>query len=182
MILTGIEWGSVADWFGAIGTIGAVIFAVRNRIDKANIVLSANFTETVYYENEIIGYKKSSNNFPDEIYGRQTTDEVSTWRKSLRIFFNNKGQSSGVIESWGVIDDQGEELQLSNEPIFVNGLDIVEVKRNTEMAPDMDYDYLIDGVDSSVNKFGYCTIYLKDINGKKQYFKIAKKERSNKYK
>lgn len=28
MILTGIEWGSVADWFAAVGTLGAVFLAL----------------------------------------------------------------------------------------------------------------------------------------------------------
>lgn len=33
-MLTGIEWGNVADWFGAIGTIGAVWIAVSYRRTK----------------------------------------------------------------------------------------------------------------------------------------------------
>lgn len=40
MILTGVEWGSVADWIAAIGTVGAVVFALYNR--KQRGIINAN--------------------------------------------------------------------------------------------------------------------------------------------
>lgn len=43
MILNGIQWGSVAEWFGAIGTIGAVWLAINYRRTKVKFDVDAVF-------------------------------------------------------------------------------------------------------------------------------------------
>ena len=47
MILNGIRWGSVAEWFGAIGTIGAVWLAINYRRTKVKFDVDAVFKVVV---------------------------------------------------------------------------------------------------------------------------------------
>jgi len=180
----GLVVGSWADWFGAIGTIGAVAFAVKNRTDKANIVLSASYTENLSYIYDIKKFEKTNEKITDVVYSENAGDNLGSWNRSLKIFFNNKGQSSGVIDSWGIIDENGKENKLSIEPIFIKGFDILEINRYTEMELNMDYDYdydyIIDMVEKSIKRCGYCKLYFKDINDRKSFFTLKKKTISNK--
>lgn len=48
MILTGIEWGSVADWIAAIGTVGAVAFALCTRKQRG-IINAKVYCELIQY-------------------------------------------------------------------------------------------------------------------------------------
>ncbi len=86
MLLTGIEWGNVADWFAAFGTVGAVFVAVKSRTDKAKINITINYIEKVYFEHEIESFKYDMDGVPEPIYSEKVTDDLGDWYKTLTIY------------------------------------------------------------------------------------------------
>ncbi|MFT9122648.1 MAG: hypothetical protein ABF445_02860 [Leuconostoc mesenteroides] len=179
-MLLGLEIGSWADWLAAGGTIGAVFFAVKNRTDKAKIVLSASYTQEVQFEHDILSMEEEFDGSPKPVYSAKTNGQIYNVYTNLRIYFTNYRQSGGLVTSWGIIDSNKKEKEISSEPIFVKGFDVIEIKHTTELEPGCDFDFVIDEVEKSIKKFGHCKCYFKDINNKKQYYVMKKKESSNK--
>lgn len=181
MILSGVEFGSVADWFAAIGTIGAVIIAVQNRTDKAKIDVLVTYTLTIYFEHEQIGWEENELGDMEPSYSEKITDELDSVFKILTIYIINKGQSSGVISEWGIVDENKKEIKLSVKPVFIKGFDAVQINKRTDLMYDHDGDqYFFDQIEKNKSKNNIYKFYFKDINGITNYQNVTLKKISNK--
>lgn len=181
MLLTGIEWGNVADWFAAFGTVGAVFVAVKSRTDKAKINITINYIEKVYFEHEIESFKYDMDGVPEPIYSEKVTDDLGDWYKTLTMYVVNNRQSGGVISEWGIVDGDGKKIRLSFKPLFIKGFDVVRIEKNKNMMDvPSDGDYIFKNIDQAKTINGFFKFYFKDIRGKVIYRKIKMEEVSNK--
>lgn len=181
MILLGVEFGSVADWFAAIGTIGAVIVAVQNRTDKAKIDMLVAYTLTAYFDHEQTGWEKNEDGEMEPTYSEKITDDLNSLFKSLTIYIVNKGQSSGVISEWGIVNENNKEIKLSVKPVFIKGFDAVQINKRIDLMYDTDgNEYFFDLIDKNKSKNNIYKFYFKDINGATNYRSVTMKEISNK--
>lgn len=181
MILLGVEFGSVADWFAAIGTIGAVIVAVQNRTDKAKIDMLVAYTLTAYFDHEQTGWEKNEYGEMEPTYSEKITDDLNSLFKTLTIYIVNKGQSSGVISEWGIVNENNKEIKLSVKPVFIKGFDAVQINKRIDLMYDPDGDeYFFDLIDKNKSKNNIYKFYFKDINGATNYRSVTMKEISNK--
>lgn len=180
MILTEIEWGNVADWFGAIGTIGAVIFAVKNRTDKPKIVFSAYYVDMYEWGHDVIGSRQGPYGNEEYDYAEKTNGILEYARRELRVYFSNTRQSSALITEWGILSQSGEKIECSDEPIVVRGFSVEPIINSVEFGPDDNGNYVLGQIKENIDDNGKFRLYLKDSNKKIQYCDVERKTIDNK--
>ena len=179
MILTAIEWGNVADWFSAIGTIGAVIFAVKNRTDKPRIVFSAYYVDMYEWGHDIIGSRQGPYGNEEYEYSEKTNGDLQFAKRELRVFFSNTRQSSALITEWGILSPSGEKVEFSDEPIVVRGFSVESQINSVEFGPDDNGNYALSQIEENIDDNGKFRLYLKDSNRKTQYVDVKRKTIDN---
>ncbi|MCC7668922.1 MAG: hypothetical protein ABF709_05010 [Leuconostoc pseudomesenteroides] len=144
MILTGIEWGSIADWFGAIGTIGAVGYAVFSRKKKPRIIVKA--IARCYDGN------RKAENLEDQFGDSQREENVNTY---FTLIVSNLGDANELIEQIKILADDNNSLELLNgeeqKPFIIESGSVTTVKLST-------YNFLDTQSDGS-SRFEYLRKY-----------------------
>lgn len=163
--LSKLNVGSVPDWIGAVGTIGAVYFAVKSRVDKPKIKIFATYEHNVTTINRLIGQDDNG----DPKYSDEVEDEVSG--NILNIYISNTSQPSGLVTEWGVVRKNGEKLKLSGAPLIVEGLSSVNLKYAREDGCDSKDTYIIQQVNKNLSD-EMVKLYFKDSFDKIHYQKV----------
>lgn len=169
--------GSIADWIAAIGTSGAVFFAVQNRTDKAKIVVSASYVEYVIFDHDFIGTKENIHGECEPVYDEKTNGLVNDANTDLRIYLVNKRQSSGLIASWGIIDSENKKFEMSSKPFFVKGFYVVQISRHMDFE-DND-DFVINRIEKITKKNKKFRLYFEEVRGAIIYCSLEKQMLSN---
>lgn len=165
VFLCELKVGSVPDWIGAAGTIGAVWFAVKSRVDKPKIKIFATYEHSVTKIYRFIGQDDNG----DPKYSKEVVDEVSG--NILNIYISNTSQPSGLITEWGVVRENGEKLKLSGAPLIVDGLSSVHLKYAREDGCDSKDIYIIQQVNKNLSD-EMVKLYFKDSFDKIHYQKV----------
>jgi len=164
-----LDWGNVPDWFGAIGTIGAVLFAVKSRVDKPKVKFNVKYEYNVepIYMVEGLDYNG------DPIYGEETNGQISGY--ILNVYLSNMSQASWLLTEWGVVKKDGEKIELSTTPILVSGFSVGSFKKSLQTEPEAsdgtDY-YVITTINENMNS-GKFKLYFKDSLNKYYYQNCA---------
>ena len=157
--------GSVPDWIGAVGTIGAVYFAVKSRVDKPKIKIFATYVHNVSKFYKRIGQEDNG----DPKYSDDVDHEESGY--ILDIYISNTSQPSGLVTEWGVVRRNGEKLKLSGGPLIVEGLSSVHLKYAREDGRNSKDTYIIQQVNKSLSD-EMVRLYFKDSFDKIHYQKV----------
>lgn len=180
MEFLGLEVGSWADWLAAFGTIGAVIFAVKSRTDKAKIKINAEFIYSEYYEEIPDHWEINGSGVSEPVFSGKYQDTLEDAGYNLTIYISNIRQSRGLITSWGIIDSNNKKYYFSEEPIMVNGFEVEKISRAESSEGGTDKDYIIEKIISNENKFGKFKLFFEEVNGKTHYCNVKEKQTSNK--
>lgn len=172
---TMIDTGSLADWLSALGTIGAVWFAVKSRTDKAKLIIKADFSYHENYMEETDGYVCNDLGIMEPKYTGNYTDDIVTEGHVLTIYISNMRQSSGLITEWGVIDNVGKKHLISTEPIVIPGFEVIGLTRSASKSGGK-YDYAINQINTYKSKGKKFKLYFQDVNDKEYYCDIAERK------
>lgn len=178
--MKGMEFGSWADWSAAFGTIGAVIFAVKNRTDKAKIKINAEFIYSEYYPEIPDHWEINGRGISEPVFSGKYMDTLGDAEYNLTIYISNIRQSSGLITSWGIIDSDHKKYRFSEEPIMVKGFEVEKISRAESFEGGTDGDYIIEKIISNENESGKFKLFFEEVNGKTHYCSVKEKQTSNK--
>ncbi len=117
MILTGIEWGSVADWFGAVGTIGAVWIALYLRKGKPIIEIQV-YAKMVPYLVAFGGLDE----YGDYIY------ENHGDKLDLQIFISNLGSADVLITEVSADVLKNYNYKFISKPMILKSASVKEIR------------------------------------------------------
>ncbi|GDZ85366.1 hypothetical protein EFN63_08360 [Leuconostoc citreum] len=180
MHFLGLDVGNWAELLGAIGTCGAVIFAVNNRTDKPKIVFSAYYLDVYQWGHDIVGSIQGTYGNEEYEYSEKTNGDLQFAKRELRVYFSNTRQSSALITDWGICSPSGGKVELSNEPIVVRGFSVESVINSVEFGPDDNGNYVLSQIEENIDDNGKFRLYLKDSNRKTQYVDVKRKTIDNK--
>ncbi|QDJ58471.1 hypothetical protein EFA59_02640 [Weissella hellenica] len=180
MIFLGLEVGSWADWLAAVGTILAVIIALRGRTDKAKLKINAEFIYSEYYL-EIPDHFEV-NNFGEKVpvFSGKYTDTLGGAEYSLIVYISNIRQSSGLITSWGMIGLDGKKCYFPEGPIMIKGFGVEKISRNESIDGDTERNYTIKKILDNKNISGKFKLFFEEVNGKTHYCNVKERKISNK--
>lgn len=174
----GLSKETLPNWLSALGTIGAVWFAVTSRTDKAKLKINAEFVYHENYEAEIEGFTRDDLGKMEPIYTGGYTNVLDSEGHVLTIYISNVRQSSGLITEWGLIDDAGTKRLLSSEPIVIPGFEVRGITRTASHIEDK-YDYAIDQINTYKSEENKFKLYFQDVNDKEYCCDIAERKITN---
>lgn len=116
MKLTGIEWGSVADWFAAFGTIGAVWIALYLRKGKSIIEIQA-YAKIVPH---MISWGEIDKN-GEEIY------ENHGDKLEIQIFISNLGNTDALVTEISTHVLEKHKYNFIAKPMIVQSGSVSEI-------------------------------------------------------
>lgn len=124
MILGTSFWGEfVPNWLAAIGTVGAVWFAVRYNRGNAKLEINSVYKHIDEYTYAPIDGLSNSDG---KIFKKGDRLDWIGWETRLSVFISNSGESSALVDQWGIVLN-GEEHVLESIPQLVAGHDVLEL-------------------------------------------------------
>lgn len=158
---------TLPNWLSALGTISAVWFAVASRTDKAKIVIDAQFLNVRTFRSAQDIYSEIGESVPLE-YIEDEHGEI--W--DLTIYFSNLGKSSGLITKWGIVDLNGEEINLSRTPIVIEGFGVETINKKSDFDSP---EFVTSKIYEHKHKDGKFRLFFKEVNGKVHFLDVTEK-------
>ncbi|AIG65564.1 hypothetical protein ACRHK7_06185 [Weissella tructae] len=164
---------ALPNWLAAIGTVGAVLFAVRYSRGKAKLEINAVYTyiDEFTHASEDGTFVKSGESFK-----KGDRLDWDGWNISLSVFVSNSGESSALVDRWGVVVN-GQEHIIESIPKLVKGHDVLELTVSSDTEKHLlDKDYYGD-VLANIRDSKDVHVFVKFHNYKNLQQKITEKNK-----